>query len=611
MHCSHRTLILLAALPLAGTSLSAQTAPASAEPLAPVTVYSSRVANQEPAGTFAMPVSALRYEPLVDVQARNLAEGQADVSIRGGIFENTGFRVGGVSLFDPQTGHYLAEVPVAPAMLGAPQILTGLANATGTTNATTGSVAYGWRPIQTAGFASVAAGQYATHREELYQGYRSATPVFGGVSIGADVAVAHSESDGSIAYGDSKFNRINGRVQFIGATSQTDVFAGYQAKFFGWPNLYTPFNSNESENLETTLLSLNHRANLGGGDWVQFAAYHRRNKDDYAFNRLAPLGAVHPFQHTTWTSGAALDGRNTVADFSVAWRAEVLSDFLKSTSLTAGNFHDRTLTKLAFVPEKTWDHSTLRAGATYDHSDRDGSSVSPVVEFVQQDGSRRWHVGYSRTTQVPTYTALNSSATAGLFRGNANLSREASHQIEAGVSDTFAGWAVEAGLFWRRDDSLVDWTFRRGVTARTANAVDIDTGGVELVARRSWSAIDLVLGYTGLTKDADYRSATVDASFYALNYAKHRFTAAATARLSDGFELRLDNEARVQADNLLRTVGGRTAYLTSAALAWHPPGTRGLEFSVTVENLWNDEYQEVPAVPAAKRQLMFGASYAW
>src|SRR5882724_3427512 len=88
-----------------------------------ISVFSPRVANQEPVGTFAMPVSALRYEPLVDIQGRNLAEGQADVTIRGGVFENTGFRVGGVSLFDPQTGHYFAEIPIAPAMLSAPTIL--------------------------------------------------------------------------------------------------------------------------------------------------------------------------------------------------------------------------------------------------------------------------------------------------------------------------------------------------------------------------------------------------------------------------------------------------------------------------------------------------------
>ena len=40
-----------------------------------LTVYSPRVANQSPAGAIAMPVSALRYEPLIDLQTRNLAEG--------------------------------------------------------------------------------------------------------------------------------------------------------------------------------------------------------------------------------------------------------------------------------------------------------------------------------------------------------------------------------------------------------------------------------------------------------------------------------------------------------------------------------------------------------
>src|SRR5258708_39450919 len=81
-----------------------------------VTVYSPRVANQSPVASFAMPVSALRYEPGVDLQARSLVEGQADVTIRGGIFESTGFQVGAITLLDPQTGHYLAEIPIAPAM---------------------------------------------------------------------------------------------------------------------------------------------------------------------------------------------------------------------------------------------------------------------------------------------------------------------------------------------------------------------------------------------------------------------------------------------------------------------------------------------------------------
>jgi hypothetical protein len=170
---------------------------------------------------------------------------------------------------------------------------------------------------------------------------------------------------------------------------------------------------------------------------------------------------------------------------------------------------------------------------------------------------------------------------------------------------------VDAAVFWRRDDALVDWTFRRGVTARTANAVDLDTAGVEAVVRRSWGRGEVVLGYTGLTKDADYRGAAVDASFYALNYAKHRLTAALTWQLGNGFELRLDNIARIQAPNLLRTVGGDRAVISALGLAYRPPASRGFALNLQADNLWNTGFQEMPAVPASRRVVTGGVSYAW
>lgn len=590
----------------------------TATTLPEVTVYSPRVAIQSPGGTFATPVSPLRYEPMVDIQGRNLAEGQADITVRGGIFENTGFQVGATSLLDPQTGHYLGEIPVAPAMLSAPEVVTGADLAARTINATTGVVNYQWRPVRTGGSAGVAVGEYGLRHGEFHQGFLSDLKL-GGQRLGGDIAVAGSRSDGSVPNGEHRFDRVNGRLQLTGPAGQTDLFAGYQAKFFGWPNLYTPFNSNETEDIETVLFSLNHRLDFGAGNFLEIGGYHRRNKDDYAFNRFAPVGAVHPFQHTTRVSGLAVAGRQATGVLALGFRGEVLSDELASTSLTAGRYHSRTLTKLALVPEKTWKAAdgagiTLKSGITYDHSSRNGGAFSPVVEISHEapsPQSRRWYLSYSEATQLPSYTALNSSATAGLFRGNPNLGRSTSRNVELGGQGRLAGWSGQAAIFWRRDDSLVDWTFSRGITARTANAVDIATSGFETVFRRSWPACDLVLGYTLLAKGADYRGAPVDASFYALNYARHRLTAAMTWRLGHGFELRLDNVARSQAQNMLRVAGGDEALGTSVALAYRPRQWRGLEISTQVENLWDDDFQEVPAVPAARRAVSFGARYGW
>ncbi|MFM8336645.1 MAG: TonB-dependent receptor, partial [Opitutaceae bacterium] len=218
---------------------------------------------------------------------------------------------------------------------------------------------------------------------------------------------------------------------------------------------------------------------------------------------------------------------------------------------------------------------------------------------------------YAETSQLPSYTALNASPASGLFRGNAGLGRSASSNLEVAGTLAMAGWRVEAVAFTRRDDALVDWTFRRGVTARTANAVDVRVSGLEWVARRSWSGADVVVGHTWLGKGADYRGAAVDASFYALNHARHRVTAAITARITPRLELRLDNSLRWQAPNLLRVTGGDRAIHTAAGLYFRPEVLRGWELAVNLDNAWNENFQEVPAVPAAGRQVAFSVARRW
>ena len=148
-------------------------------------------------------------------------------------------------------------------------------------------------------------------------------------------------------------------------------------------------------------------------------------------------------------------------------------------------------------------------------------------------------------------------------------------------------------------------------TARTANAVNIGTAGFEIIASRRTKKYDLVFGYTFLHKNADYGSATVDASFYALNFPKQRLTAALTWRLGAGFEIRSDNEFRVEEPNALRTVGGNEAVLSSLGVYYLPPHLRGWEFSVQADNLWDSDFQEVPSVPAARRQFSASVTRRW
>ena len=127
---------------------------------------------------------------------------------------------------------------------------------------------------------------------------------------------------------------------------------------------------------------------------------------------------------------------------------------------------------------------------------------------------------------------------------------------------------------------------------------------------REWDNIDIAAGYTWLDKDADYGSAQVDASFYALNFAKHRATLAFRYQFADGFEVRLDNEYRRQEENPLR-VGDDQTYLASMALAWNGNAPRGFSVALVADNLTDSEFQPFPGTPAAGRQISINAGYTW
>jgi hypothetical protein len=212
---------------------------------------------------------------------------------------------------------------------------------------------------------------------------------------------------------------------------------------------------------------------------------------------------------------------------------------------------------------------------------------------------------------LPSYTALNASAAAGLFRGNPTLGRTVSDQVEIAARGLWLGWTGRAALFFRRDASLVDWTFRRGVTARIASAVDMDVAGFETVLRRQWRRVEAVVGFTWLDKAADYRGAVVDGSFYALNYARQRLTTALVWHPAAAVDVRVDQSFRRQNGSSLRTAGGTQALATAFGVAWRPAGWRGVQVSAQVDNLWNDRFQETPAVPATPRQASLSVAYHW
>jgi hypothetical protein len=409
------------------------------EALPTVTVTAARVANGLPASLYATIATALRYDPEVDLQSRGLAEGQADVTVRGGVFENTAVAIGAVTVHDPQTGHYTTLLPIDADVLSDPRIRTDTAHALAGFNATLATLAYSWRTL--------------TEQREIAAGMGSDALRFGGMAIadiytdakgtvtGIEARYAASAGDGSRPLGDHQFERVLLRAQRRSAASQTDLAIAWQDSFFGWPGAYTGFASlPETDHTRTALLMANHRLTLQrdagsyGDAWLEFGAYYRDLQDDYDFDRRTEeSGTPGSFDHRTRSYAAAVQGRHAGPRWAWRYGLQVSADELvRSTDLTHGRFDSRQYLKLSVAPERRWQLAAdrelrLQLGATLDASNRDQEAWLPLASLayarMSDEGADVLSLSFHASSQLPGYTALNSSSD-GLFGGNADLGRE-------------------------------------------------------------------------------------------------------------------------------------------------------------------------------------------
>ena len=318
----------------------------------------------------------------------------------------------------------------------------------------------------------------------------------------AEAEVSRSESDGTIRLGDHDFDRYSGRIQLVGTDSQTDLFAGYQTKHFGWPELYAaPFGFHEMENLRTKLFLFNHRSgDAATGSW-EVTAYHRRHNDRYLLSREDP--SIFEAVHQTDVYAVALSGTGALGEAaSISYAVQATSDQIESTALE-NSFTSRRYYKLSLLPGyrtrlSSTARVTLRVGASLDATNRDQPAVSPLVDVSWQrtrggGTSEQLSLSYAGSSQVAGYTAVGGSETGGLFRSNRGLDRETTQNWELGARLLRPDWSFEGAVFYRRDDDLVDWTFSEASTsARSANHLDLETIGVELITTRRWGDLEAI-----------------------------------------------------------------------------------------------------------------------
>lgn len=576
--------------------------------LSPFTVFAG--SGQSPVHTDGGLTDRMAREVRVDLQSRGGSRYQTDITVRGGIFEGTGLMVGGMALFDPQTGHYFSEIPLDPAFFNGASLVTGVENGLRGFNSTAGSIDWQWAGLQPGGEVFGILGSDS----HLGGGLRSAGRAG---QLGYEVALSREKGDGSVAMGDFDLKRVSGRLERTVGPGLLRVFGGYLDKFYGWPGMYTGLELNETDAYTVRLLGWQYeqgRAGIGG--WHRVGGYWRRISDDYEFMRESPNQA---FEHQTEVVSLQGDGGMEWEGLDLRYRWVWLRDrIIRSTSLVHGGFKEREYGEGGILGRRTirtgWGEWSVQGGAAFATSSEDSTVGQPQlgVHFAGESGDFSWqsHIEFSGSSQVPGYTVLNS-AENGLFGGNRELGREMAETLEAGWSWRSGPVSGHIVVFRRDDTDLVDWVYTlEAANSRSAAAVDLEVTGLEGWFRWEGQAGAIEIGYGWLHKEAEYAGVAADASFYVLNYARHRVMATLERRISRNLSGRLTMEYRDHPENALRDGPDEALYLGAEAV-WENCFREGWDLVLRGYNLTGEGFQPLPGTPGPGREGSLTIVYGW
>ena len=424
--------------------------------------------------------SALRAAPSVDLRERGGKGTQADISIRGGSFDQTMVLLNGIDFSDARTGHQSHSLPVDLDCISGVELLEGIPGIgafAGAVNVRTAPLAPRYLRFEGVG------GQYGYAYANLSGAVSRERFSFLG-------AASYRRSDG-YRY-NTDFDTYNA---FARATYESpragffDFQAGYQNRAFGSNGFYASYNPKQWEHTSTALASLRWLRSIGRFS-VGAAVSYRKNFDRY-----------------DWTRGTAMNRHNTDNVGAKAWGD---LRWQGGTTTLGGDYafnhiYSTNLGEPLTIPNGDYTHAKARhTGNIYlrhtkqwlrfDVAASAGASLTPYgpAALWSLDGGYRpveevyLHAGASQSMRLPTFTDLYYSSPAQI--NNLDLVPEKAITARLGADYVKGHWSASVLGYYRAGRDIIDWVWHpeddpvpewRGKWHSEQSSA-LDTYGVEL-----------------------------------------------------------------------------------------------------------------------------------
>ena len=479
----------------------------------------------------------LDYVSGIDIRQRGIDGTQADISLRGGSFDQVLVLLNGVNITDPQTGHFNLDIPLNLSDVSRVEILQGSSARVLGPNAFSGAINIVTENTEKRALnAELTAGSFNTFGESvsgslgnnLWQNFAS---------------VMHKSSSGYRPNTD--FAISSAFIQSVLKTKNTGQFdlqlAG-QLKEFGANGFYSLAYPNQFESSKTFLTSLNWTMSKGKFTY-NGQAYWRQHHDKFELFRdnttWASWYTGHNYHLTDITGGKAIVSyleKQSKTTIGVDFRNEhiysnVLGNIMSkqvAVPFENGKFftrEDNRLLGTGFIDQtlifKKW-YFSIGVASTYSSSFGIYSYGGLDVAYELNENIRVFADANS-AFRLPTFTDLYYKSATQI--ANPSLKPEKSQTLEIGTKIKKHNWKMNASTFKRFGQNVIDWTkepdstkwFSRNLTSVNAFGVDLNT---EYQFNSSFLR-KISVSYSYLLLD---KSATGFDSKYALDYLKNKIT---------------------------------------------------------------------------------------
>ena len=421
---------------------------------------------------------ALQFVGGLDLRQRGPRGVQADLSIRGGTFEQVLVLIDGVKLTDPQTGHHTLNIPVPLANVARIEVLKGPGARLYGQNAFAGVINVVTKVAGADGVEiGVEAGEYGSAGFSAGLNLRRNT-ISHTITYARDISAGYRYNTAyDVA---TTFYQARTTTQPLG---ELNFLAALTDREFGANGFYSSASAREqAEDIQTSVVAISQRKSLGRGE-ISTRLSWRRNQDEYVFLRRNP--SVYRNLHLSHT--VSLDSYYGLT--TALGRLGVGVD-LQAFDLSSNLLGQRQRLSSNLLVEHAfrWMDGRVEVtpGLTLNHLSDGGLTPLPGLDAVLRINELvKVYGNVGSTFRVPTYTELYYRDRFNV--GDPDLRPECAVAAELGAQIQQGPWQFGTAFWQRHGSDLIDYV--RDSPADTVwqatNINDTRFRGIELSAQAS------------------------------------------------------------------------------------------------------------------------------